>query len=93
MEDIFEGSAVGIPVRPEILFALSSKITTYARGHHSDQEIRNAVNYVYKLPAEFKNCIFSDFLQIKSIHKLLSNIRIYDDWFLRTGRNWEDYDL
>ena len=80
-------------MRPEILFALSSSISTYANSHHSEEEIRNAVDYVSKLPTEFKNRIFADFLKVKNIHKLLSRIHVYDDWFMRSGRDWEDYGV
>ena len=93
VETVFAGKTVGVPTRPEILFALSSSIATYANGHHSEEEIRNAVSYVAKLPPEFKNRIFADFLKIKGTHKLLSRIHEYDDWFMRSGRDWEDYGL
>ena len=93
VEDVFEGKTLGIPSRPEILFALSSNIAGYAIEHHSEQEIRNAVSYVLKLPIEFKNRVFVDFLKVKGIHKLLSRIREYDDWFMRSGRDWEDYGI
>lgn len=93
IESVFSGKAAGIPSRPEILFALSSEISAYARKHHSESEIKNAVAYVCRLPAEFKNRIFTDLLQIKNIRRLLSTIREYDDWFLRSERDWEDYGL
>lgn len=93
VETVFNGTAYDVPVRPEILFALSSEITTYAQEHHSDEEIRNAIDYVSQLPVEFRNRIFADLLQIKTIHRLLSRIHTYDDWFLRSGRDWEDYGL
>ena len=93
VESVFEGKATGIPTRPEILFALSSSISTYAMEHNSEDGIRNAVDYVSKLPAEFKNKIFTDFLKIKNIHNLLSRIYVYDDWFMRSGRDWGDYGL
>lgn len=93
VETVFNGTAKGVPVHPEILFALSSAITMHAQENHSDEEIRNAVDYASKLPVEFRNRIFTDLLQIKSIRRQLSKIHAYDDWFLRTGRDWEDYGL
>lgn len=93
VESVFEGNPNGIPTRPEILFALSSNIATYAQEHHSEEEIRNAISYVSKLPSEFKNRVFTDFLKVKGIHKVLSKIHEYDYWFLRSGRDWEDYGL
>lgn len=93
LEIIFSGTAQGVPARPEILFALSAQIPAYACGHHSDAEIGNAVDFVSRLPAEFKNKIFTDLLQIRSIRKQLQKNRLYDDWFMRTGHDWEDYGL
>jgi hypothetical protein len=90
---VFEGKEVGIPNRPEILFALSSNIAAYAREHYSKEEIKNAVGYVSKLPTEFKNRIFTDFLKVKEAHKVLAGIYEFDDWFMRSGRDWEDYGL
>ena len=40
-----------------------------------------------------KNRIFADFLKVKGIHKILSRIREYDDWFVRSGRDWYDYGI
>jgi hypothetical protein len=65
----------------------------HSREHHSEEEIRNVVDYASQLPVEFRNRIFTDLLQIKGIHRLLSQIHTYDDWFLRSGRDWEDYGL
>ena len=93
VETVFNGTAEGVPARPEILFALSSKIAMHSREHHSEEEIRNVVDYASQLPVEFRNRIFTDLLQIKGIHRLLSRIHTYDDWFLRSGRDWEDYGL
>jgi hypothetical protein len=93
VETVFNGTAEGVPARPEILFALSSEITMHSREHHTDEEIRNVIDYASQLPVEFRNRIFTDLLQIKGIHRLLSRIHTYDDWFLRSGRDWEDYGL
>lgn len=93
VKTVFKGTAYDVPVNPEVLFALSSEISTYAQDHHSDDEIRNVIDYASRLPVEFKNRIFNDLLQIRSIHRLLSGIYAYDDWFLRSGHNWEDYGL
>ena len=93
VETIFDGTAKGIPTRPEILFALSSEITMYSKKHHTEEELRNMVAYASRLPVEFRNRIFTDLLQIKGIHRLLSRNYTYDDWFLRSGRDWEDYGL
>ena len=93
VESIFEGKTKSVPVRPEILFALSSQVVNHAHENHSDEEISNLVYYAAKMPVEFRNRIFTDLLHIKSIRKKLSRISVYDDWFLRSGRDWEDYGV
>lgn len=93
VESVFEGSATGVPLRPENLYALASQIVMYARSHHSQFELKNAIDYVSQLPMEFKNSIFTDLLHIKGIHKQLYQNRVYDDWFMRSGRYWEDYGI
>lgn len=93
VENVFAGDTSGVPIRPESLYALSSEIAAYARKHHSDGELKNAIDYVAQFPVEFKNRIFADLLQIKGIHRQLYKNRIYDDWFMRSGRYWEDYGI
>lgn len=93
VEDIFSGKATGVPTRPEILFAVSAQVPMYSHQHHSDDEIKNVVGYASRLPVEFRNKIFTDLLQIKSIRKQLQKNRTYDDWFMRAGYDWEDYCL
>ena len=93
IEDVFAGNATGIPVRPEILFALAAQISAHAKSYHGEKETKNVVAYASRLPAEFRNRIFADLLKIKAIRRQLSGIREYDDWFLRTGRAWEDYGV
>ena len=93
IEDVFDGTATGVPTRPEILFALVAQISTHAKGHHNESEIKNVITYASRLPIEFRNRIFTDLLKIKTIRKQLSRVREYDDWFLRSGRDWEDYGV
>ena len=65
----------------------------HTTNHNSPEEINNMINYVIQMPKEFKNRIFTDLLQVKNIHKTLYKNHNYDDWFLRSGRDWEDYGL
>lgn len=93
IEDIFKGNTAEVTSRPQILFALSANFAPYAEKHHSDEELSNAISYVSKLPVEFRDKIFSDLLQNKKIRKQLQKNRTYDEWFLRSDRDWEDYGL
>lgn len=92
-EDIFAGKAGGAPSRPEILYAVSADIPAYGREHHEKDEVNNAIDYVYGLPAEFRNKIFADMLSIEPLRIWLQKNRTYDDWFIRAGYDWEDYGL
>lgn len=93
VEQIFKGNSVEVPVRPQILFALSAEFGPYAEKHHSTEELSNAIGYASRLPFEFRDKIFSDFLQIKKIRRQLKNNQVYNDWFVRSDRDWEDYGL
>ncbi len=94
VEEIFKGTeGIEVPNRPDVLYALASEITEYVKEHHSSKEIKCAVKYVSRLSPEFKTKIFTEFLNIKSIRPCLSDSLLYDEWFQRSGRSWEDYGL
>ena len=91
-EDIFNGEAVDVPTRPETLYALSGDILAMAKENDSEQRLKNALAYISRLPREFKNKIFADLLSVKRNIKVLQNNAVFDDWFARSGRSWEDYE-
>lgn len=93
VEDIFSGNVSEIPTRAEALFAITSKISAYAREYRSEWEISNVLQYAAKLPVEFRNRIYADFLQAKTHLKALQRDRVFNDWFMRSGKDWEDYGL
>lgn len=93
VKSIFDGSTSAVPVRPEALFALSAHIATYALKHHERDEIENVIAYASRMPIEFRNRVYADLLQVKTIRKQLSRIYAYNDWFVRSGRDWDDYGV
>lgn len=93
VKDIFAGNPAGTPTRPEILFAVTASVSAYAESHHTENEIRNLLRYACGMPVEFRNRIFADLLQIKSIRRTLQKDSHYNEWFERSGRDWEDYGL
>ena len=93
VEAIFAGTASGVPSRPETLFALAARIASYAQKHHSKAEIKHALEYLSRIPVEFRNRVYEDLLQIKSIRRQLCDNLAYDDWFQRSGKDWEDYGI
>ncbi len=92
VEDIFNGEELGVPTKPEILFALAADIIAYARKNTSDVKMKNALRFIAKLPREFKNLIYTDLLTVKHMLKVLENNALFDDWFARSGRSWDDYE-
>lgn len=93
IENIFAGTAIGVPTRPESLLALASLFAPYARKHTAAEGIDNALAYAIRLPNEFRNRIFADLLEIKAIRTRLQRNATFDDWFARSGKAWEDYGL
>lgn len=92
-KDIFDGIIFTVPRKPEILYALSSEIIEYAKNNSSVDKMKNALRYIAKLPKEFANRIYLDLLQLKSMLKVLRDDDNFNYWFLKSGRDWEDYGL
>ncbi len=93
VSEIFSGSTNVVPVHPESLFAVVADIASYVHEHHSKEEIRNVIEYASGMPKEFRNKVFADLLEIEGIHRQLQAEWIYNVWFERSGRDWEDYGL
>ena len=91
-KDIFDGNEKGLPTRPEALFALSSKIVSYARGVITPEMLNNAIEYTLKMQIEFRNRIFNDLLRINKLVPYLKKNEIFSNWFSREGLYWEDYE-
>lgn len=93
IKDIISGTDISVPRRPEAVFALTSEIISYANKTDRREDIEAILAYAEKLPTEFRNRIFSDLLEIKSIRQYLPKNRCFTDWFERSNRYWEDYGL
>lgn len=92
VEDVFNGEAFTVPTKPEILYALSGDILAYAKKNVSEAKMKNALSFVSKMPREFRNKIFADLLTVKHMIKVMQNNSVFDDWFARSGRNWDNYE-
>ena len=88
VKEIFAGKHKIIPKMPAILFALSSRIVTYARTHPSQKGINNAIEYVDDFPLEFKNKVFSGLRRINGIKPILNSNDIYREWLDASVRGW-----
>lgn len=91
VKSIFDGTMKQIPSRPEIALALTSQIGAYIQKHHSQEEVTNALDYVFSMPLEYRNQALVAFLGVKEIKRYLQRDDRYNNWFLRSGRDWDDY--
>lgn len=92
VEEIFNSDYVGVPFRPESLYALSESIIKYINTNAEKIDIDKGVKYVNKMPVEFKNKIFNDLLKNRKLIKKLKNNYDFNFWFLSKGNDWDDYD-
>lgn len=91
IKSIFDGTMKQIPNGPEIALALTSQIGAYVQNHHTREEVANALDYVFAMPLEYRNQALVDFLGVKEIKRYLQTDDRYNSWFLRSGRDWDDY--
>lgn len=91
VKEIFTGLANKVPEQPEKALALATKITDYLKSHHSSSEVENALNYVFTMPIEYRNQALVGFLGVKEISKQLRMDDRFCNWFLHSGRDWDDY--
>ena len=91
ISEVFDGSLTQIPKRPEVVLALTSQIGNYIQEHHSSIEVKNALDYVFLMPIEYRSQALTSFLGVKEIRKQLQNDDRFCNWFLRSGRDWDDY--
>lgn len=91
VKEVFDGTLKKVPNRPEVALALASQIIDYAKDNHSEDQIKNVLEYVFIMPQEYRGRILNDFWTIKSIRKVLRKNERFCDWFIRSGREWDDY--
>ncbi len=91
VDKIFAGTHTILPQLPNIIFALTTRIVSYAREHHEEKEIDNALKYVSRLSVEFRNKVFFDLLKIREVRPVLKNNSLFCEWFEKTNKKWEHY--
>lgn len=91
VKEVFDGTLKRVPNRPEVALSFATQITEYMKTHHSVEEVKHALNYVFCMPQEYRGRILSDFLSIREIHKLLKLDDRFCEWMMRTDREWDDF--
>ncbi len=92
VEDIFLGIQKGVPQRAETLYALIPEMVAYAGRNPEEAGIQNSIAYAMKLPVEFMRKLFFDYLRVREIRPVLKRNRDYNEWMMRSGLEWEDYE-
>ena len=82
VSEIFAGAVQGVPLRPELLYALVSNMVFYAKTCAKKQEIDNAIQYAMRMPTEFKYKFFNDLYKVRELRKILRNIPVVAEWMM-----------
>ncbi len=88
IEKIFAGKETKVPKEPDIIYALTSSMITYAKKYKDDiEKITNSIRYASQLPPDFSLIILKDYQYIEEgyINKLL-RIPEYKKWLDEKGR-------
>lgn len=88
IKDIFEGKATPIPTSPDVLYALTSSMLSYAREHRDSlNEIANSIRYADNLPPDYSAMLLKDYLYIEKGYKeKLLKIPEFSRWMSSKGR-------
>lgn len=68
MDDIFNGLRPRVPKSPDVLYALTAAMTSYAKEHKEEiTKIANSIRYAEKLPPDFGVVLMKDYMYIEKI--------------------------
>ena len=88
IEDIFEGKAVPIPKSTDVLYALVSAMTSFAREHKGNlRMITNSIRFADKLPPDFSVILLKDYMYLDKDYKsTLMRIPEFARWLQTKGK-------
>lgn len=88
IEDIFNGKPVKIPTQTDVLYALTSAMTSYAKEYKDEmRKIANSIVYADRLPADFSVLVMKDYMYIEKDYKQkLMRLPEFISWVKTKGR-------
>ncbi len=88
IKDIFDGKMPPVPTSPDVLYALTSAMVSYAREHKNNiNKIANSICYADKLPPDYSAMLLKDYLYIEKDYKeKLLKIPEFSKWLSSKGR-------
>jgi len=76
IKDIMDGKKVEMPSEPSILYALSSTLSANVQKA-KETELKNIINFILEMPAEFATLTIRDIAVIESLRK---KIQVMPEW-------------
>ena len=88
VEDIFAGKNVAVPKAPDVLYALISSMTDYARKHRQDLRIiENSIRFALGMPPDFSAVLMKNYMYLEEDYKMkLMKIPLFVTWLSKAGR-------
>lgn len=92
IEKIFKGTEAYVPKGIDVMYALCSAMTDYARKHKDDMDaIRNSIVYARCLPPDFSAVLLKDYMSIERGYKeRLMRLPEFMAWLSKSGRLLND---
>lgn len=70
MEDIFDGKVYNVPKETDLLYAIISSMTAYAREHRNEMDrINNSLEFAQMMPPDFVAVLLKDYMYIEKDYK------------------------
>ena len=87
IEEIFDGKNPPVPKSTDVLYALTSSMTVYARNHKDDiSRIANSIRYADRMPPDFSTVLMKDYMYIEKNYKeKLIRIPEFTRWLQTKG--------
>ena len=88
INEIFEGKMPTVPTSPDVMYALISSMTAYAREHKDNiDEITNSIKYALQIPPDFSAVLMKDYMYLdKNYKEKLMRIPEFSRWLNTKGR-------
>ena len=88
LDDIFSGRCSEIPKTADVLYALVSSMTEYARKCKDNlTKITNSIDYAFKMPPDFSAVLMKNYLYLEDGYKLkLMKIPAFAKWLSKAGK-------
>ena len=89
IEDIFSGKDTLVPKQPDVLYALVSSMTVYAKQKKNDlNSIGNSLRYALQMPPDFSMILIKDYFAIgEDFKRKLMKLPELMDWLKRSGKH------